>query len=419
MSLSFLNGLRVLESSAFVAAPLAGLTLSQFGAEVIRIDMIGGGMDYGRLPLAPSGRSLYWTGLNKGKRSVAVNIRRPEGRELVRSLATAPGENGGVLLTNIATHWLSHESLIQLRSDLVSCLIQGNADGSTALDYTVNCTTGYPAITGGGSLEAPVNHVAPAWDMACAYQAAFAILAAVTRRRQTGEGAELKLALADVAFTALSHLGITTEAEVLGAERPSLGNYLYGAFGRDFGTADAKRVMVAAISISQWRSLVAACEVGQQIAALEAALRRDFANEDERYEAREDIARVFEPWFARHSLAEIAPVFEQHGVCWGQYRTVRDLVANDPRVSLANPVFERMDTPGVGPHLVAGSPVRVMGEARSSGIAAPLLGQHTDEVLSEVLGLGPAEIGRLHDKSIIAGPDRDPTVYVRKPENVS
>jgi len=131
------------------------------------------------------------------------------------------------------------------RPDVISCTIEGNGDGSTALDYTVNCATGYPAITGGGSVQRPVNHVLPAWDMACAYQAAFAIVAAVQQRQRTGAVADLRLALSDVAFTTLSHLGMLAEAQVLQQDRPSLGNDLYGAFGRDFGTADGGRIMVA------------------------------------------------------------------------------------------------------------------------------------------------------------------------------
>jgi hypothetical protein len=90
MTHKLLAPLRVIESSAFIAAPLAGLTLAQFGADVIRVDLIGGGIDYGRMPRMPhpegKGRSLYWTGLNKGKRSIAIDIRRPEGRELLRPL---------------------------------------------------------------------------------------------------------------------------------------------------------------------------------------------------------------------------------------------------------------------------------------------------------------------------------------------
>ncbi|MGJ3701179.1 CoA transferase [Variovorax sp. AFSI2.2] len=198
MNYQHLRGVRVIESSAFIAAPLAGLTLAQFGADVIRIDMIGGGIDYGRMPTAESGRSLYWTGLNKDKRSIAVDIRRAEGRELVQRLVCAPDEEGGVLLTNIATPWLSHETLAALRSDVISCTIQGNANGSTAVDYTVNCSTGYPQAS--GLRGEPINSVFPAWDACCAYQAAFALTAALRHRKLNGQGAELQIALSDVRF---------------------------------------------------------------------------------------------------------------------------------------------------------------------------------------------------------------------------
>jgi len=85
-----LSGLRVVEGSAFVAAPLGGMTLAQLGADVIRFDQIGGGLDYHRWPLASDGQSLFWAGLNKGKRSIQIDVRAPEGRELVAALIAAP-----------------------------------------------------------------------------------------------------------------------------------------------------------------------------------------------------------------------------------------------------------------------------------------------------------------------------------------
>ncbi|MFJ0630912.1 CoA transferase, partial [Bordetella bronchiseptica] len=177
MNLDFLKGVRVIESSAFIAAPLAGLTLAQFGAEVIRLDMTGGGIDYERMPRMPDGTSLYWTGLNKQKRSVALDLRKPEGRDLARKLVCAPGPDAGILLTNIGVPWLSHAALAEGRPDVITCTIEGNADGSSAVDYTVNCATGYPHATGDG--REPVNSPLPAWDACCGYQAAMAVVSAV------------------------------------------------------------------------------------------------------------------------------------------------------------------------------------------------------------------------------------------------
>lgn len=97
-------------------------------------------------------------------------------------------------------------------------------------------------------------------------------------------------------------------------------------------------------------------------------------------------------------------------MCWGTYRTAGEALAKDPRVSLANPVFESTDTVGVGPHMTAGSAVRVANAQRMPTPPAPLLGADTDAVLNEVLGLDSGAIGRLHDAGVVAGPERDPTV---------
>src|ERR1700712_955886 len=100
--------MRVVEGSAFVAAPLGGMTLAQLGADVIRFDQMGGGLDYQRWPLAADGQSLFWAGLNKGKRSIQVDLRSDDGRELVTELVRGAGS----FLTNFpATGWLSYDAL--------------------------------------------------------------------------------------------------------------------------------------------------------------------------------------------------------------------------------------------------------------------------------------------------------------------
>ena len=103
-----------------MAVPLAGMTLAQMGAEVIRFDRIEGGLDAGRWPLAPSGQSLFWAGLNKGKKSIAVDMRSPEGQALVTRIITAPGKDAGMFLTNLRVRgWMDHETLSQHRRDLI------------------------------------------------------------------------------------------------------------------------------------------------------------------------------------------------------------------------------------------------------------------------------------------------------------
>ncbi len=411
MTYDLLAGVRVVESSAFIAAPLGGLTLAQLGADVIRVDAIGGGIDYQRLPLMLGGRSIYWISLNKGKRSVAIDIRAPEGRELVAALATAPGQDAGILLTNVAAKWLDPEALVRRRPDLISCVIEGNPDGTTAVDYTINCATGLPMMTGTGSADHPVNHALPAWDIACALQASTAVVAALFRRRATGGGAMLRIALADVAFSMMSHLGLLAEAELLNEERPAIGNDIYGAFGRDFRTRDGRRVMVAAISLRQWTSLVRACGLAELISNIETATGMDFASQVDRFKGRDMIAALVKHWCADRTIADISTAFDREGVCWGEYRSVREAVATDPRVSLSNPVFEQLTTGGIGEHRSAGSAVRIESRPRRDTAPARYLGADTDAVLAEVLGLPSSEIGKLHDRGIVAGPEKADPFY--------
>ena len=122
---------------------------AQLGADVIRFDDIKGGLDSDRWPVTKDGRSIYWAGLNKGKRSIAVDLRNPRGRELLSALIAAPGEGGGIFTTNMpARGWLSYEELSKKRADLIALNIVGDRHGTANVDYTVNAITGFPMVTG-------------------------------------------------------------------------------------------------------------------------------------------------------------------------------------------------------------------------------------------------------------------------------
>ncbi|NVI92028.1 CoA transferase, partial [Actinomadura sp. BRA 177] len=343
-----LDGMRVVELSSFVATPLGGMTLAQLGADVIRVDQVGGGPDIDRWPLAPSGRSLYWAGLNKGKRSVTVDLRSPEGREVVAALVA----ESGIVLTNAPLReGLTYDELKASRPDLIHVQLQGTRDGGNAVDYTVNAAMGFPGITGPSG--APVNHALPAWDVACGLYMAIGLLAAERHRLRTGEGQSLRVALQDVALATAGNLGYLAEAQ-LGEPRQRLGNHLFGDFGRDFPTADG-RVMVAVLTPRHWRDLVEATGLSEVSAALERALGADFRRAGDRFTYREALGGILAPWFASRTCAQVEDGLQNTSVLWSRYRDFAEVAATLPD----EPLMGELNQPGIGSHLAPGSPLRL------------------------------------------------------------
>jgi len=401
-----LRGLRVVEASAFVAAPSCALYLAQLGAEVVRIDQIGGGPDFHRWPLdARSGASLYWEGLNKSKKSVALDLTRPEGREIAMRIATAPGESAGLFVTNYPVDgYLSYEALRQLRHDLICVRIMGWPDGRPAVDYTINAAVGVPAMTGPANDSRPVNHVLPAWDLLAGAYAAFMLLAAERARRQDGRGQEIRIPLSDLAIASLGHLGQIGEVQTRGQDRERMGNDLYGAFGRDFETLDGRRLMVVAITARQWSGLLAALGLQARISELESELGVRFdRDEGLRFMHRRRLVPLIESAIAGRTADDLVAVFEARSVCWAPYQTLQQAVSTDRYFSAANPMLSLIDHPSGQRYLAPGAAASLPSETRRAPAAAHRLGQDTDEVLAELLGLSPAEIGKLHDSGVVGG----------------
>ena len=392
-----LDGITVVEVSSFVAAPLCGVTLSQLGAEVIRVDPIGGAADFRRWPLAESGTSIYWTGLNKGKHSATINLRSPEGQDLVQRLIV---EGDGIVVTNAAgLACVSHERLAAMRPDVVSVLLLGRGDGSTGVDYTVNAAVGFPYVTGPADHAGPVNHVLPAWDVCCGLYAALAVTAAVRQRDLSGKGADISLALEDVALATGGNLGFLSEPQINGTQRPRLGNAIFGQYGQDFTSRDGASFMVVLLTGRHFRDLVEATGTGTAMSAVAEALDADFASEDDRYRYRDVLSGLFRPWFTEHSADEITDALSSTTVLFERYRTFAEVAADDRVV--ANPLFARMNQPGVGEYFAPGMPVSFDGRHPASA-PAPALGQDTLALLNERLGLSSDEIARLQDAGTIA-----------------
>ena len=399
-----LHGLRIVEFSAFVAAPSAGLALAQLGADVIRIDPPGGNIDADRLPVNADGRSLYWASLNHGKRSVEIDPRSARGRRLIQDLIAAPGDGGGIFVTNLAVDGeLGFDALRARRPDLIMVQLTGSPDGGNAVDYTVNCAVGIPSVTGDG--RAPVNHVLPAWDLLAGMTIATAVLAAERRRRVDGAPSMVRLTLADVAFAAIANLGYVADVEVNANRRAADGNFLYGAYGDAFRTSDGRHAMVVALTERQWHALLRAIGIGDALDAAARALGHRLDTVAGRWEARELISAFLRPWFARRTLAEVAAALTDRALLWGPYRTFEQMLAEDPRASEANPMFARVDHPGYGRFLTAASPLSFDGVPRVPPGTAPTIGRDTDAVLASVLGLPAAELAALRTAGVTGTPD--------------
>lgn len=398
-----LSGMRIVEGSAFIAAPLGGMTLAQLGADVIRFDPIGGGLDYRRWPITEQGTSLFWHGMNKGKRSIQIDIRKPEAQDLIKALLARPGDDGGMFLTNFpARGWLADESLRAAREDLIYVNVLGDRKGGSAVDYTVNCAVGFTDATGDPDNDNPTNYVLPAWDNITGQMAAVALLAAERHRRLVGKGQYLSIALKDVALATTGHLGNIAEVQITNADRARHGNFLFGGFGRDFVSRDGRRLMLVGLTLRQWQGIVKATQLENEFKRLAQEMALDFDQEGDRFVARVELSSLVQSWFDLHDLADIQPLLTSNAVCFGPYQSFREMVEDDDDCTEQNPLFQTVDQPGIGSYLVPGSPIRFGNAPNLPSLKAPTLGQHTDEILADDLGLGSMAIGRLHDEGIVA-----------------
>lgn len=399
-----LAGLRVVELSTFVAAPLGGMTLAQLGAEVIRVDPIGGAPDTVRWPVAASGASLYWAGLNKNKRSIELDLRSEEGQRLLLDLVAADsGEGDGrILLTNaVGRRFLEWEALVERIPDLIMVRVEGHHDGTPAVDYTVNAGIGFPSVTGPAGLADPVNHVLPAWDIACGLHASTAVLAAERHRRRTGAGSHLRIALYDVALAMAGNLGFLAEAQVGYGERRRLGNYLYGGFARDFVTRDGGRVMLVALTARHWRDLLRVADLEGPVGALETALGVDFTTDEDRFTYREALAGLVAKWVESLDLADLEAALAGTALVWSRYRTFGDLVADGGAAIRDESIIGEVDQPGVGRYFAPASPI-ALGSGRTPVVRAPTLGEDTDAVLTDRLGDAAGDLADLRARGVIA-----------------
>jgi 2-methylfumaryl-CoA isomerase len=215
----------------------------------------------------------------------------------------------------------------------------------------------------------------------------------------------VELSLKDVAAATIGHLGFIGDAVMNEEERGKSGNALYGAYGQDFVCADGRRVMVIGLTARQWRGLVEMTGTQDEMAALEAKTGMTLKDEGNRWKLRHQITALMQGWFAARRVEDFAEDFNAKGLTWSIFRSVKEAVAEDPDLSDDNPVFSTLDQPGLGRFPVPGSPVSFSESARRAPAPAPKLGQHTEEILGDVVRMSETEIAQLFDAGVVQSPD--------------
>lgn len=403
-----LGHIRVLDLSRVLAGPWCSQNLADLGADVIKIERPGAGDDT-RAWGPPYARdadgnntteAAYYLAANRGKRSVTVDIAKPEGQALLRELA----QHCDVVIENfkvghLKRYGLDYETLKALKPDLVYCSVTGfGQDGPYAhragYDFLIQGMGGLMSITGerddlpgGGPQKAGVAIT----DLMTGMYATVAVLAALTHRDRTGEGQHIDMALLDVQVAMLANMGSNFHNS--GKPPKRWGNAHANIVPyQTFACADG-HIIVATGNDAQYQKFV---EAGERP---ELAADPRFATNPLRVRHRELLVPLLADMVKTRTRDDWIDRLEAVGVPCGPINDIGEVFEN-PQVK-AREVAIEMPHPTAGKVTLVRSPMKLSATPAVSELPPPLLGQHTDEVLREVLGKDAAQIAALHDKGVL------------------
>jgi crotonobetainyl-CoA:carnitine CoA-transferase CaiB-like acyl-CoA transferase len=403
-----LSHVRVLDLSRVLAGPWAGQNLADLGAEVIKVERPKVGDD-SRAFGPPwvkdkDGRdtkdSAYFTSANRGKKSITVNVAKPEGQELIRKLAG----KCDVLIENykhgdLARYGLGYDDLKKVNPRLIYCSVTGFGQTGPyrerpGYDFMIQGMGGMMSVTGepdGAPGGGPQRAGVPIADIITGMYASIAICAALAHRAQTGAGQHLDLALLDsqialLAYQNTNYFSTGKPPRRIGNLHPNIVPY------QPFRSSDGE-VIVACGNDNLFRKF---CEAA---GCNELAQDPRFATNGKRVENRVEITRLIQEIFGRKTTAEWLALLESAGVPNGPINNLAQ-VFEEPQVK-ARGVKIELEHPAAGKLPLVGSPMRFSGTPLEYKLAPPLLGEHTDRVLNEMLGLSADQIAKLRGDGAI------------------
>jgi crotonobetainyl-CoA:carnitine CoA-transferase CaiB-like acyl-CoA transferase len=392
-----LLGIRVLDLSRVLAGPYCTMLLADMGAEVIKLEIPGRGDDSREFPPFKEGKSLYYVNLNRGKRSITIDLKHPKGKQLFLDLA----EKCDVIIENFRPGTmkrlgLEYEVLREVNPRLIYASISGFGQtgpyrNRPGYDIIGQAMGGLMSITGWPD-SPPTRTGTAIGDILSALFCCIGVLVALNVLERTGRGQIVDVALVDSIFASLENI---PQKVFVSDEVPTrIGNRYEFVYPYDSFKASDGWVIIGIANDSIWSRFVDASGM------VDLVDDERFSDNQGRVEHHEALKPIIEVWTSTRKVAEIVTLLSEHRVPACSIYNLRDVV-EDPHISKARGMTVEMDQPGLGRVRLLGNPVKMSETRPLPRGPAPALGGDNDEVLQELLGISEAEIGRLRNEGVI------------------